>query len=101
MGAEATVIIIINRSAHVEVRQGMETIFRKNKPPDHGGMTSRLLAAFGIGGTGVYAVDLSDVAVQWIMAMNRLDARKPEDRVAADDYANKLQWEQKVVTRVS
>lgn len=94
-------IIIINRSAYVEVRDGHVTIFRKSKPPNRGGMTSRLLSAFGIGDTGVYAVDLSGAPLQWIMAMHRLDARVPEDKVAADDYANKLLREQKVVAKVS
>ena len=94
-------IIIINRSAYVEVRDGKDTIFRKNKPPNHGGMTSRLLSAFGIVETGVYTVDLNGVPLQWIMAMHRLDARVPEDKMAADDYADKLLWQQKVVTKVS
>jgi len=93
-------IIVVNRSSHVEVREGFTTIFRKNKPPNHGGMTSRILAAFGIVETGVYTVDLMGAPLQWIMAMNRLDARKPEERFAANDYADRLRLEQKVVTRI-
>jgi len=97
----AVMVIVINRAAYVEVRYGMETIFRKNKPPNHGGITSRLLAALGIAGTGVYTVDLMEDAVQWIMAMNRLDCRKPEECNTVDDYAFNLQELDKTVAKVS
>jgi hypothetical protein len=94
-------IILKNRAAYVEVREGSATIFHKNKPPNHGGLTGRLLAAFGIVETGIYRITFTTGSpASLIVMMNGLDARIPDQAARADQYVCEIQVWSKEVTKL-
>ena len=93
-------IIVVNRASHVEVRDGRDTIFRKNKPPNHGGITGRLLAALGIVESGVFHVSCDEPLRNRIEVLNTLDARVPAQSNLADQTMFEVQMWQKEVTKV-
>jgi hypothetical protein len=96
-------VILINRAAYVEVRDGSDTIFRRNKPTNHGGLTGRLLASLGIVTSGVYRVSFTtntQVATSLIITLATLDGRKPNDNERADEIGFSLQTWDKEVTKV-
>jgi len=94
-------IIIKNRSSYVEVIEGTSTIFRKNKPSNRGGVTSRLLSALGIVGTGVYHVSFNkEKATCFFIRLNELDARFVHQAEEADNIVFNLQLVDKEVTKI-
>jgi hypothetical protein len=94
-------IIIKNRSSYVEVIEGTSTIFCKNKPSNKGGITSRLLAALGIVGTGVYHLSFhKENATCYFVRLNELDARFVHQAEEADNIVFNLQVADKEVIKI-
>ena len=100
-------IVLKNRAAYVQVIEHQQVLFHKNKPPNGGGLTGRLLAALGIVETGVYRVSfMRDVInkmerVTTIMVtLNGLDARIRDQAERADQYASELPSWDKEVTKL-
>jgi hypothetical protein len=95
-------LVLKNRSSYVEVRDGSTSIFRKNKPPNHGGISGRLLASLGIVELGVYYINIENYndVINGIKTLESYDGRIPSNAHHADEIALDLQIQQKEVTRL-
>jgi len=93
-------IVVINRASYVEVRDNTKSIFHKNKPSNHGGITGRLLAALGIVESGVFHVSCDEPLRNRVEVLNTLDGRVPAQSDLADETMFEVQMWQKEVNKV-